>query len=59
LYNTAGELVKAAVTGQPGSNQVPLDVSGVASGLYFVVVDLTNLQGGFAGHQVTQIVIRH
>jgi flagellar hook assembly protein FlgD len=59
LYNTAGELVKPAVTGQPGANKVPLDVSGVASGLYFVVVDMTNAQGGIAGHQVTQIVIQH
>ena len=59
LYDTAGELIKQAVTGQLGSNQVGLDVNDVASGLYFVVVDLTNAQGGSAGRQVTRIVIQH
>jgi hypothetical protein len=58
LYNPAGELVKPVVTGQLGSNQVTLDVNGMASGLYFVMVDLTNTQGGVAAHQVTQIVIQ-
>jgi hypothetical protein len=58
LYDTAGELVRASVTGATGANKVPLNLSGVASGLYFVVVDITNSQGGLAGHQVTQIVIQ-
>jgi hypothetical protein len=56
MYTTAGELVKQA-TGTT-KNQVPLDVTGISSGLYFVVVDLTTSQGGNAGHQVTQIVIK-
>src|ERR1019366_6178010 len=56
LYNTAGALIKPPVTGQPGANSVNLDVSGIASGLYFVEVNLANAQGGIAGHQVTQIV---
>ena len=59
LYDTAGELVIAAVTGSAGANKVQLNLAGVASGLYFVVVDLTNSQGGSAGHQVTQILIQH
>ncbi len=59
LYDTAGELVKPESTGLPGTNQVLVDVRGLASSLYFVVVELTNPQGGFAGRQVTQIVIRH
>jgi flagellar hook assembly protein FlgD len=58
LYNTAGEVVKQPVTGKTGSNQVTLDVNGMASGLYFVMVDLTNTQGGVAAHQVTQIAIQ-
>ncbi len=58
LYDTAGELVRAAVTGPAGTNKVPMDLTGVASGLYFAVVDLTNSQGGIVGHQVTQIVIQ-
>jgi hypothetical protein len=47
-----------AVTGAAGSKKVHLDLSGLASGLYFVVVDLTDAQGGIAGHQVTQIVVQ-
>src|SRR5581483_1760246 len=57
LYDTAGELVKAPVTGQAGSKNVPLDLSGLASGLYFAVVDLTDLNGHFVQKQVTQLVI--
>lgn len=59
LYDVAGEKIRQTVTGTNGSNSVPLDVTGIASGLYFVVVDLINPQGGLAGHQVTQIVIQH
>ncbi len=54
LYDTAGELVKRPVTGAAGSNQVNLDASGLASGLYLVMVDLTDGNGHFgpkAGHQ--------
>ncbi len=58
LYDTAGELVKAAVSGPAGTNKVSLDLTGIASGLYFAVVDLTTSQGGIVGHQVTQIVIQ-
>jgi len=58
LYDTAGELVRAAVTGATGANAVPMDLSGIASGLYFAVVDVINSQGGIAGHHVTQIVIQ-
>jgi uncharacterized repeat protein (TIGR01451 family) len=59
LYNTAGEVVKQPVTGKTGSNQVTLDVNGMASGLYFVATDLTDSNGGFAGRKVTQIVVQH
>ncbi len=59
LYNTAGERVIAPVTGVPGANSVNLNLAGIASGLYFIAVDLVTPQGGLAGHQVTQIVIQH
>jgi hypothetical protein len=36
----------------------PLDASGLASGLYFVVVDLTGANGHFAQKQTIQIVIQ-
>jgi hypothetical protein len=59
LYDVAGEKIGPTVTGATGAKSVNLDVSGLSSGLYFVVVDLINPQGGLAGHQVTQIVIQH
>jgi flagellar hook assembly protein FlgD len=58
LYDMAGELVKKPVTGQAGTNVATLDVTGLSSGLYFVVVDLTDPNTGhFVQKQVTQIVI--
>ncbi len=59
VYDVAGELVKKPVTGPAGGGMVPVDVSGLASGLYFVVTDLTDSSNGhFIQKQVTQIVIR-
>jgi len=59
LYDVAGERVSQPVTGPTGAKQAPLDVSGLASGIYFVVVELRDLNGGLAGRQVTQIVVQH
>ena len=58
LYDVAGELVKKPVTGVPGANETNLDVSGLASGLYVVVVNLSDLNGDFIQRQTTQIVIQ-
>src|SRR5579871_2544615 len=58
VYDVAGELVKKPVTGPAGAGMVPVDVTGLASGLYFVVVDLANQDGHIIQRQVTQIVIR-
>jgi flagellar hook assembly protein FlgD len=58
LYDTAGELVRQAATGTAGANSVTVDLANLGSGLYFVVVDLTDPSGNMAGHQVTQIVIQ-
>jgi flagellar hook assembly protein FlgD len=58
LYDTAGELVKPGVTGTAGTNSVTVDLTNLGSGLYFVVVDLTDPNGNTAAHQVTQIVIQ-
>ncbi|HJT24511.1 MAG TPA: T9SS type A sorting domain-containing protein, partial [bacterium] len=58
VYDIAGELVKRPVTGPAGSNRTAVSTSGLASGLYFVVVDLTNADGHVIQRQVTQIVIR-
>ena len=58
LYDTAGELVKTPVRGQAGANQAPLDVSGLASGIYFAVVDLLDSNGHFVQKQTTKILIQ-
>jgi uncharacterized repeat protein (TIGR01451 family) len=57
LYDTAGELVKAPVTGAVGSNQAALDASGLASGLYLAVVNLADINGNFIQQQTTKIVV--
>ena len=57
LYDVAGELLWAR-TGPAGTNQVDLDLSSLASGLYFAVTDLTGAQGGLAGKQTTQIILQ-
>lgn len=64
FYALAGEQVfQETVAGNWGANDLTWQVENqahqaVATGLYFAVVDLTNSQGGIAGHQVTQIVIQ-
>ena len=57
VYDVAGELVKRPVTGQVGIGTASVDVSGLASGLYFIVVDLADTNGHLIQKQVTQIVI--
>jgi hypothetical protein len=57
LYDVTGELVKRPVTGAIGSNQVTLDASGLASGLYLAVVDLADGNGHFIQQQTTKIVV--
>ena len=55
LYDVAGELIKT-VTGDVGENGVVLDLKGLASGLYIVVVELKDADGKYAGRQITKIV---
>jgi len=60
VYNTAGELVhKPSPTDLTGPNTSTWDASGVASGLYFAVVDALNSQGGLAGRQNLKIIVIH
>jgi hypothetical protein len=58
VYDTAGELVKKAVVGAVGANEVNLDASGLASGLYLVVVNLNDINGNFIQKQTTKIIIQ-
>ena len=57
LYDLAGELIKK-VTGGAGTNDVYLDMKGLASGLYIAVVELTDANGKYAGRQITKIVFQ-
>jgi hypothetical protein len=57
LYDVAGELVKA-VQGPAGANEAGLDVTGLASGIYFAVVDLSDTQGRYIRQKTIQILIQ-
>jgi uncharacterized repeat protein (TIGR01451 family) len=58
VYDIAGELIQKKVPGDgAGSSSVHWDSSGRASGLYFVVVDAYNPQGGLIGYKVLKIVV--
>jgi flagellar hook assembly protein FlgD len=59
LYTTAGELVKT-LTGDNGLNPPQWSTSGLASGLYIAVVELTNPNnGGLLGRQIVKITVVH
>ncbi len=58
VYDVAGELVKKPVTGTPGTNEVDLNLSGLSSGLYIVVVNLNDLNGTFVQKQTTKVLIQ-
>jgi hypothetical protein len=57
IYDMAGELVKRSTVGSAGSDSAVWDASGVASGMYFAVVDALNSQGGLVGRQNLKIVV--
>jgi len=58
IYTVAGELV-ATVEGSPGTNQSSWDAGGAASGIYLVVVEIRNTQGGVKGRQVVKVLVVH
>ena len=55
LYDPAGELV-GKVQGAAGSGQATWDSSGLASGLYLAVVEVTG-PAGFVDRKILQIAI--
>jgi hypothetical protein len=58
IYDVAGELLDGKTTqGPPNSNAAKVNMTGVASGIYFGVVDLTDESGGFAGRQVCKLLV--
>ncbi len=59
LYTVAGELFKV-VEGDNGPNPPQWNAAGVASGLYFAVVEMrNNANNGLVGRQVVQIAVLH
>jgi len=57
MYDVAGELIRTT-QGVAGSNQASLDASGLASGLYLVVTDLTDANGHFIQKQISKLLIQ-
>lgn len=58
VYDMAGELLVSKVTrGDLNSNSVTVDMGGVASGIYFGIVELTDASGGQAGRQTCKLLV--
>jgi len=57
LYDVAGELIRTT-QGAAGANQATLDASGLASGLYLVVTDLTDANGHLIQKQINKLLIQ-
>jgi uncharacterized repeat protein (TIGR01451 family) len=57
FYSIAGESVGTA-QGLPGTNQVPWDAAGLASGCYLAVVEFHGADGGILARQTTHLVVR-
>ncbi len=58
VYTIAGQLVKP-IQGTPGATSAQWDASGMASGIYFAVVDVLNANGGNIDHQTFKILVLH
>jgi hypothetical protein len=56
IYTVAGERV-TGLTGSAGTNQATWNASGIASGLYLAVVDLTDSNGTQLGKQTLKVLV--
>ncbi len=56
VYTVAGELVQK-ISGPVGTNQATWNASGLASGIYLAVVDLTNANGYSMGRQIVKVAV--
>ncbi len=56
VYTVAGELV-AKIQGPSGTNQAAWDASGLASGIYLALVNLTASNGTHLGRQVLKMAV--
>jgi flagellar hook assembly protein FlgD len=58
IYTIAGQLV-ASVQGTPGMQSTQWSATGIASGLYFAVVEVQDANGGVIEHQTLKLLILH
>jgi hypothetical protein len=58
IYTIAGQLV-ASVQGTPGMQSTQWTATGIASGLYFAVVEVQDANGGVIEHQILKLLVLH
>jgi uncharacterized repeat protein (TIGR01451 family) len=58
IYTIAGQLIMP-IQGTPGTASAAWNASGMASGIYFAVVDVLNADGGNIDHQTFKILVLH
>ena len=58
VYTTAGELT-GIVEGGQGTGTINLNASKLASGLYLVIIEAGDSNGGFVAHQILKMVVIH
>ncbi len=58
IYTIAGQLV-APVAGTPGTATAQWTASGMASGIYFAVVEVQNVNGGVIERQTLKLLVLH
>jgi flagellar hook assembly protein FlgD len=59
VYDMAGELVKRRSYGSTGFNFATWDISSLASGCYFAVVEALNAEGGLVGRKTLKVIVVH
>jgi hypothetical protein len=58
VYTIAGQLI-SPIQGAPGTALAYWNASGMASGIYFAVVDVLDANGGNIDHQIFKILVLH
>jgi flagellar hook assembly protein FlgD len=58
VYTISGQLI-TSIQGTPGAASALWNASGMASGIYFAVVDVLNANGGNIDHQTFKLLVLH